>query len=184
MERLLAGDQETEAHFSKYFGELLQIKLRARLRSAQLIEDIRQETFLRVFRSLRQGSVQHPERIGAFVNAVCNNVMMEQIRASARSSPAGEEYTEFPDSSPHADTLLINDERLQQVRKILGELPAKDRDLLRAVFINEEDKDAVCLRFNVDRQYLRVLLHRARARMRQEFRKVLAMRLLFAFFAA
>ena len=42
----------------------------------------------------------------------------------------------------------------------------KDRQLLRRVFLDEEDKDQVCREFQVDRNYLRVLLHRARLRFR------------------
>jgi RNA polymerase sigma-70 factor (ECF subfamily) len=69
--RLTDGDADTERHFTRYFGDLLVIKLRARLRSSHLVEDVRQETFLRVLNVLRnKGGLQHPERLGAFVNAV------------------------------------------------------------------------------------------------------------------
>ncbi|HEX8881821.1 MAG TPA: hypothetical protein VF749_17385, partial [Candidatus Acidoferrum sp.] len=39
---------------------------------------------------------------------------------------------------------------------------ARDRELLRAVFFEERDKDAVCREIGVDRNYLRVLVHRAK----------------------
>jgi RNA polymerase sigma-70 factor (ECF subfamily) len=181
VQRLLAHDRETEAHFTRYFGELMQIKLRARLRSGQLLDDIRQETFLRVFRSLREGALQHPERIGAFVNSVCNNVMLEHLRSAGRSAEPAEENFDVPDNSLPVDQALITSERRQQVRKILDDLPQQDRDLLRSVFLDEEDKDAVCRRYNVDRNYLRVLLHRARVRMRQEFTSAHFARLLLFF---
>src|SRR5437899_882321 len=51
--RLTGGDPNVEQHFYAYFGELLHIKLRGKVRSPQLIEDVRQETFLRVLRNLR-----------------------------------------------------------------------------------------------------------------------------------
>jgi RNA polymerase sigma-70 factor (ECF subfamily) len=38
----------------------------------------------------------------------------------------------------------------------------RDRRLLREVFLEERDKDEVCRDFGVDREYLRVLLHRAK----------------------
>jgi RNA polymerase sigma-70 factor (ECF subfamily) len=34
--------------------------------------------------------------------------------------------------------------------------------LLREIFLDERDKDEVCRDFGVDRDYLRVLLHRAK----------------------
>src|SRR5690242_21887601 len=80
--RLLAsGDQATEDHFYRYFSELLRIKLRARLRDSALIEDVRQETLLRVFTAIKQdGSLRSPESLGAFVNSVCNNLLFELYR--------------------------------------------------------------------------------------------------------
>jgi RNA polymerase sigma-70 factor, ECF subfamily len=49
---------------------------------------------------------------------------------------------------------------------VLDDLPAKDRRLLEEVFLEERDKDQVCRDFKVDREYLRVLLFRARKRFR------------------
>jgi len=63
---------------SAIFTELLQLKLRSRLQSPQAIEDVRQETFARVFSVLRKdGGLRQPERLGAFVNQICNHVLFE-----------------------------------------------------------------------------------------------------------
>ena len=43
VERLRAGDFRTQEHFVIYFSELIQLKLRSRLRTPQAIEDVRQE---------------------------------------------------------------------------------------------------------------------------------------------
>jgi len=50
----------------------------------------------------------------------------------------------------------------KKVREILEEMPERDRRLLREIFLEERDKDQVCHDFGVDREYLRVLLHRAK----------------------
>ena len=54
VERLRSGHPETERHFVTYFSELLLIKLRARFFPPDVIEDVRQETFTRVLRAVRQ----------------------------------------------------------------------------------------------------------------------------------
>ena len=46
--RLQEGDWETQRHFTWYFGRLLNSKVRSRVRSPHLREEVRQETFLRV----------------------------------------------------------------------------------------------------------------------------------------
>ena len=85
VQRLSEGDPVIERHFTNYFSELLQIKLRRDLRSPQSMEDIRQETFLRVFSALRNGrGLAHPEKLGAFVYAICHNVLSEHYRAASR----------------------------------------------------------------------------------------------------
>jgi RNA polymerase sigma-70 factor (ECF subfamily) len=49
----------------------------------------------------------------------------------------------------------------------------RDRDLLRAIFLEEKEKEEICREFGVDREYLRVLLHRAKERFRLSFQQVL-----------
>jgi RNA polymerase sigma-70 factor (ECF subfamily) len=164
VERLRSGDYRTQEHFVAYFGELIQLKLRARLRTPQAIEDVRQETFARVFAALRTpDGIRQPERLGAFVNSICNNVLLEHYRASSRDSSIEDEpEQDFPD--PVIDVLgaVAAKQMEEKVRQILEELPERDRRLIRAVFLEERDKDEVCREFRVDRDYLRVLLHRAK----------------------
>jgi RNA polymerase sigma-70 factor (ECF subfamily) len=64
---------------------------------------------------------------------------------------------------------MLADERQVLVKAALDGLPDKDRELLRWLFFEERDKDEICRELNVDRGYLRVLLHRAKARFRERF---------------
>ena len=41
--------------------------------------------------------------------------------------------------------------------------------MLRWLFFDERDKDGICRELNVDRNYLRVLVHRAKMRFRERF---------------
>jgi len=166
LQRLKDGDSETQRHFTRYFGDLLSIKLRNRVRSSHLIEEVRQETFLRVLLIVRRDGIDHPERLGAFVNAVCNNVVREMFRNESRSTQMPETAPEVVDEGPSPETILFSRQRKSHVWKVLESLPEKDRDLLRQVFLEERDKDEICRAFHVDREYLRVLLHRAKARFR------------------
>ena len=60
-----------------------------------------------------------------------------------------------------------------KVREILDEMSERDRRILRAVFLEEQDKDGVCRDFGVDRDYLRVLVHRAKLAFKSEYLKVI-----------
>jgi RNA polymerase sigma-70 factor (ECF subfamily) len=171
LQRLAAGDAAVEEHFHRYFGELIFIKLRARQFASHNIDDIRQETFLRVFQALRrEGGIRQPERIGAFVNSVCNNVVMEFSRAGSRITLT-DNAPEKPDLSSSSEQTLIEQERRAHVRKLLSEMSGRNQRLLTAVFLDERPPDEVCVEFGVDRNYLRVLLFRARSRLKTALEK-------------
>jgi RNA polymerase sigma-70 factor, ECF subfamily len=56
-----------------------------------------------------------------------------------------------------------------RVQRALAALPQKEKDLLRWLFFEERDKDDVCAELKIDRNYLRVMLHRAKARFREQY---------------
>lgn len=167
VDRLTKGDAQTESHFTTYFGSLLLIKLRGRLRSPQLVEDARQETFLRVLNVLRnKGGIQHAERLGAFVNAVCENVLSETYRASARFQQTPENTVEPADDTASAEAQCLTEERKNAIRRVMADLAMPDQQILRKYFLEEQDKDEICKEMGIDRDYLRVRLHRALTRIR------------------
>jgi RNA polymerase sigma-70 factor, ECF subfamily len=167
--RLRAGDVSTEQHFVGYFSELITLKLRSRLRAPEVIEDLKQETFSRALTLIRsEGGVRNPERLGPLVNSICNNVLMEQYRASGRVEALDEAAAEqIAETRPDALSMVISHDTRDVVRKVLAKLKRRDRDVLRAVFLEERDKDKVCREMGVDREYLRVLLHRAKGAFRE-----------------
>ena len=165
LDRLRSGDLQTEEHFVSYFSQLIHLKLRSRLNSREAIEDVRQEIFVRVFATLRStAGLRQADRLGPFVNSVCNNVLLEHYRSSSRSSAREEEEEagDIPDFKADVLGEMMTRQTNDIVRGILDDLSEKDRRLLREVFLEERDKDDVCRDFGVDRNYLRVLLHRAK----------------------
>lgn len=153
--RLAAGDPSVEGHFADYFARLLYIKLRRRLGPSQNVNDVRQETLRRVLRAIREGTgPRQPERLGRFVNAVCENVLREGAEA----------YHGDPTAPP--DPELQRSEFVERVRRVVDALPERDRDLLRDVFLEKRDGDEVCRRHGIEREYLRALLRRVAERFR------------------
>ncbi len=177
VERLQAGDFRTQEHFVAYFSELIQLKLRSRLNSPQAIEDVRQETFTRVFVALRDGKLRQPDRLGAFVNSMCNNVLLEHYRStSGDDSLDDEERPEIPAANIDVLGAIANKQMAEKIHEILEEMPERDRRLLREVFLEEREKDDVCKDFGVDREYLRVLLYRAKQSFKSLYLKNVAAR--------
>lgn len=166
------GDPEAEARFLAQFRIPIWVKARRQLRYPDLVEDACQETLWRVLQYFRSGKrLKNPQRLPAFVQAVCHNVTLEMIRSRTRHRQMPELGPDPPDFGPDPHDAAVTQERKQLVRQILARLPEKDRDLLRLAMLEELDKAELCRRFQTSEAYLRVLLHRARARFRDEFGK-------------
>jgi RNA polymerase sigma factor (sigma-70 family) len=175
-ERYITGlrdrDPEAEAHFLAHFRKPIWLKARRQLSAPDLIEDACQETVLRVLEYFRSGKrLENPERLPAFVHTVCHNVTLEMIRSKTRYSQMPETGADPASAGkdPHGE--LVTRERQELVREILTKLPKKDRELLRLAALEETDKAELCRRFQVNEEYLRVLLYRARVRFRDELLK-------------
>lgn len=171
IEGLCAGDLRIQEHFVGYFTELLHLKLRSRLQSRQAQEDVRQETFARVLTTLRKDNgLRQPDRLGAFVNTVCNNVLFEHYRSSSRQqSLDADDQPELPAAGADVVDIVAAKQLQSKVSEILGELPSRDRALLQAIFIEEKDREDVCREIGVDGEYLRVLLFRAKKSFKSEY---------------
>jgi RNA polymerase sigma factor (sigma-70 family) len=163
--RLAEGDPVTESHFGTYFEKFIFLKLRARRVTPEMIEDVRQETLLRVLKALRRGAgVTHPERFGSFVNSVANNVLLELSHKNSKHPLMDDDTPEPLDTHVDLDATVITEERKRMVAAVLDELSGKDREILRLVFFEDLDRTAICNRLKVEPDYLRVLLHRAKAK--------------------
>lgn len=174
LERLVHGDSFVEEHFTAYFGELMFLKLRHRLGShPQLLEDIRQETLLRVLKALREGkSLDQPESLGAFVNGVCNHVMQELSRKEFKHNQITANQGDPVDNRVDLDLPLVNEERKRLVERILSELTERDRTILKMLYLEEKSAHEVSTELGVDQEYLRVLLHRAKSRFKSKMQRV------------
>jgi len=162
LDRLKARDPRTQEHFAGHFNRLLAIKLRCTGIYGSQMDDLRQDTLIRALKSIYQGKVDSPQSLPAFVYGVCNNVIREFIRGEITTRVRDtNEFPDLPDPRYSAEDHLRQQEVRRSVASVLNNLPEKDRAILKAVFIAEDDKDAICHEHGITRDYLRVLLHRS-----------------------
>ncbi|HLJ86548.1 MAG TPA: sigma-70 family RNA polymerase sigma factor [Candidatus Angelobacter sp.] len=165
---LQGGDSVTEDHFYQYFSGLIQIKLRSRRIREDILEEVRQETFLRVLRVVRDGGVRQAGSFGSYVNSVCDRVLFEHYRKYSRDlkQVAVDAIDEMPDDQASPEDYLTAERTREAVSEVLDELSEKDRDILRAVFMTQDDREEICRKFKVRNENLRIMLHRAKERFR------------------
>ena len=133
IEALCAGDLRVQEHFVDYFTELIHLKVRSRLPSRQAQEDARQETFARVLTTLRkENGLRQPERLGAFVNTVCNNVLFEQYRSSSRQqSLDADDQPELPCGGAAVDDVVARKTAQNESQRDPQRLSPRDRSVCR-----------------------------------------------------
>src|SRR6266704_6664313 len=82
LKALANRDPEAENFLIAHFSRPVQLKLRVRLRSADLVQDAFQETFLRVLRYFHSGKMlDNPASLPGFVHSVCHNISLEFLRS-------------------------------------------------------------------------------------------------------
>ena len=160
--RLVAEDPLVERHFFEYFRGRLLMKLRKAVRPSSEAEDLCQRVFLIAMVSLKeQKGPDDNRKLGAWMNGIARNLVSEWYRA-----PKPDQFDPETHDSASPDSVELNMitlERVENVRKTLDSMPPPPRDaeILRAVYLDDRDRDEICRQHGVDRQYLRVLIHRA-----------------------
>ena len=165
LRRLADGDEEAAGMFVDHFSRVLGSKLRHDGFAPDAVDDIRQETLLRVLRLIKQG--QQIEKPGAYVMTVGKNVSFEYRRGQVRHQGIPEDMPELADLNWRPEDSWVTHDTKKVVKALLDALPEKDRQLLQGLYLDERDKDDLCREFKVDREYLRVLLHRALGKARE-----------------
>lgn len=166
--RLKEHDRDTGDHFVEYFSPLLLAKLRGRL-PAQDVDDVRQDVLLLALKKL--GDLRESCKLPAFVLGICDNILREQYRKVSRTEPL-DEWHELIVGNWNIEKDFLRKEAAAAVRQILSEMrKPREVEILRAIYLDDEDREEVCRRYNVSAKNLRVLLHRAKKKFEAAFRR-------------
>jgi RNA polymerase sigma factor (sigma-70 family) len=154
-------------HFFHYFRGLLTRWLQRSGIPADHSEDIQQETFARVIYLVRDRKVlKDPERLGSFVFSVCSKVRYELLRKEPRVSSSN--LLVYPDGAPSPERLAASAELVKHVRAALSRMSDHDRKIVSLILMEERPYGEVASELKVNRSSFRVILHRARARLRKQ----------------
>jgi len=142
-------------------------------RNVQLAEDLTQETFLRAFRSSRQ--LRDSEAVRPWLYRIAWNAYLDHRRferTRGRPTEVVAELSAFEDSKPNAEGQLLSLELRCRLRKIVDQLPLRQRSvfLLRVGDRMSYEEIALCLNFSAvaARSHFRHALNRIRKECRRE----------------
>lgn len=162
VQELEKGNTDTTNHFLSYFRPRLKSFLRRNGVPIDSVEDLQQETLMRVLAALQVKGIRHPERLGGFVNAVCRNTLFELRRNASRYVELDDSMHELRDTGLNPDAILLEREAAALVRRVLSRLSSRSQKLLRGLLTEQKSKAEICEELGVSKGHLRLLLYRAK----------------------
>jgi|HubBroStandDraft_2_1064218.scaffolds.fasta_scaffold433173_2 RNA polymerase sigma-70 factor (ECF subfamily) len=166
--RLQRRDPETCAFLVSSLTPVLDARLRYKLRDQNDIEDIRNETFYRVFCLVDGGRVRQPEQFGSFVRGVCDRVAQESRRKVCGTEPLAGLRMDPRDRQPRVDEVLADSERKALVWRAVAKLGEADRRLILELACEERDRCDLARERGLSAIGLNVRLCRAMKRLRAQ----------------
>jgi RNA polymerase sigma factor (sigma-70 family) len=151
------------------FRERLRLFALRRVRDAAAAEDLAQEALRRVSMALREGRLENPAALAAFVFQTARHLCLQRNRSAARESRAlsrwGAEQAQGMEGVGDALLGLVNEERRAAVRRALARLEPPDRHLLEQFYYHDAGTPEVARSLGVSAEALRVRKHRALKRL-------------------
>ena len=99
-------------------------------------EDIFQETFIKVIKTLKNGTYKEEGKFLSWVMRISHNLIIDFFRKSNRIpkfEASSEDYDIFQfikDSSPNAENILIKQQIVNDLQKLILELPEDQKEVL------------------------------------------------------
>ena len=133
----------------------------------QDLDDAVHDTFVMVAQAIRRGDIRDPERLMGFVWTVVRRQLAAQIDRSAATRAHQVSLDGFLPADRGGDpewTAMVS-ERQVMARRLLGEVSARDREILVRFYLREQTQAEICREMELTETQFRLLKSRAKARL-------------------
>ena len=155
------GNQDERALCKRYEARIRAYGFR-HLRNAAAADDLVQQVLLSVLQALREGRVEERDRLDAYVLGTCRNTVMATRRGVTRQRRVAERAAAGLPEGYEPQHLTVDRVRLE---RCLHELTARDRAVVIATFLEERDADEIGTAMQLSTGNVRVIRHRALAKL-------------------
>jgi RNA polymerase sigma-70 factor (ECF subfamily) len=159
------------AHLAAVYRDYpgLRALIMRRVRDPEVAADILQDAAVTTLEKLRRGEIAHPENVGGFLYRVALNHLRNHRRKDRTGVSSAEDLDHLhgPDEDPDWDR-VGRPQWAEAARRLLEEMPAaRDREVLRRFYLNDEDKEQICAALNLSAEHFNRVIFRARNRFRE-----------------
>jgi RNA polymerase sigma-70 factor (ECF subfamily) len=138
--------------------------LRARLRQAEAIHDLGQDTLVAVILAIRKGQVREAERLPGFVQGVARNLANNHLRGVTRRGESP--FDEALEATLAARDDREDEDRLAAVTRGLEAIAPADREVLQLTLVEGLPPRDIAHRLNLSSDVVRTRKSRALMRLR------------------
>ena len=156
------GDHAAEDELCRRLGRRVRLYGLRHLRDEQAAADLVQDVLLIALQGLREGRVREPEQLASFVLGTCRLVVLEIRRGGARRGQLLAEYGRGIPTAAAPQELAP----LDRLAGCLDGLPARERSVILMTFYDETSGDETARTLGLSLGNIRVVRHRALARLR------------------
>jgi RNA polymerase sigma-70 factor (ECF subfamily) len=119
-------------------------------------------------RKLRAGEIERPDQLVGYVYRVALNHWRNWRRSEQVRRTGASGLEDLATEDPPAAAPIERAHWAKLMRDVLEELPtARDRELIVAFYLDEEEKGNLCQRFGLTTEHFNRVIHRARERFRE-----------------
>jgi RNA polymerase sigma-70 factor (ECF subfamily) len=164
--RCLQRDEDACAELVQQFAPMVGTVIWRATGDHQIVEDLAQETFLRVFRGLPYFDAR--AKLSTWIYTIAHRVAIDHLRQAGRwrgalsDDDAGVRLDTLPVDGTSPESLVEQDEMNQLVREHLAQLPDKYRLPLTYAAIDGLDHDVIGAMIGVQAGSVKTLVFRAR----------------------
>jgi len=162
--RVQDGDRGAEAELFRRLAPRVRLYGLRHLRDPAAADDLVQDVMLLTFDSLRAGKVRERERLASFVLGTCRRVVIDIRRGAARRERLLEHFG--PGLAVAAAASDATPLDLERLGRCLERLAERERAVVVLSFYSERGSDEIAAELGLTAGNVRVVRHRALARLR------------------
>jgi RNA polymerase sigma factor (sigma-70 family) len=143
---ICSGQKSSEAELYALLDSGIRFYLARRLKPAH-IRDRVHDIFVIIVGAIRSNRLREPARLMGFIHTVAARQAFAYIREESRSrweDSAGESMRSICDPDRDPEERCALEQRVQLLRKALGQLNELDRDILDRFYLREQSKEQIC----------------------------------------
>jgi RNA polymerase sigma-70 factor, ECF subfamily len=165
------NDQSAEAALYEKYSSRIYFLALGELHSREDAEDVRAETFLRVYQALRLDKLRNPEALSSFIVGIALNIVREFTRASSRSQPLTEQEFELADERS-LEAAFLDEDVERSMKEAAQSLKPRERDFLRMYYYEELPKEEIARALDIKEERLRLIKSRALKKFGEVYKKL------------